>query len=252
MTTTNKPQPRQTKAKVEQPKPRNPAELMIDERFMRPEDAQRFRTAKTDGEKHDALDAITAYAVTSPETRSAGVMQKYDGNTLNLMAAIGELSDQNAKVKAGDMSRPEAILLSQAHALDALFSNLARRAHDNMGQGHYLHAAEVYLKLALRAQSQCRTTLETLSAIKNPPVVFARQMNVSNGPQQVNNGVAATAPQPVAKEATQAQQIESATNKLSGESYELLPDTRASQAARRIDTPVEALGEIHRAEDGGR
>lgn len=29
------------------------------------------------------------------------------------------------------------------------------------------------------------------AAIKNPPVVFAKQMNVANGPQQVNNGTAA-------------------------------------------------------------
>jgi len=34
-------------------------------------------------------------------------------------------------------------------------------------------------------------TLETLATIKNPPVVFARQANVNNGGQQVNNGAAA-------------------------------------------------------------
>jgi hypothetical protein len=30
-------------------------------------------------------------------------------------------------------------------------------------------------------------TLETLATIKNPPVVFARQANIAQGPQQVNN-----------------------------------------------------------------
>ena len=44
-------------------------------------------------------------------------------------------------------------------------------------------------KLALKAQSQCRATLETLAAIKNPPVIFVKQ---ANGHQQVNNGVAAS------------------------------------------------------------
>jgi hypothetical protein len=48
------------------------------------------------------------------------------------------------------------------------------------------------LRLALKAQSQCRATLETLSAIKNPPVVIAKQANISNGHQQINNGVPAT------------------------------------------------------------
>ena len=45
------------------------------------------------------------------------------------------------------------------------------------------------MKLALKAQNQCRMTLETLAAIKNPPVIYARQANFANGPQQVNNGV---------------------------------------------------------------
>ncbi len=49
------------------------------------------------------------------------------------------------------------------------------------------------MRLALKAQSQCRATLETLATIKNPPVVFARQANIANGPQQVNNGTAAPA-----------------------------------------------------------
>ena len=43
------------------------------------------------------------------------------------------------------------------------------------------------MRLALKAQGQCRATLETLATIKNPPVVFARQANIAQGPQQVNN-----------------------------------------------------------------
>lgn len=30
-----------------------------------------------------------------------------------------------------------------------------------------------------------------LAAVKNPPLVLAKQANISNGPQQINNGVAA-------------------------------------------------------------
>jgi hypothetical protein len=36
-----------------------------------------------------------------------------------------------------------------------------------------------YLRLGLKAQSQCRATLETLVQIKNPPVVVARQANIA-------------------------------------------------------------------------
>ncbi len=55
--------------------------------------------------------------------------------------------------------------------------------------GEYIQAAETYMRLALKAQAQCRATLEALATIKSPPVVYARQANIAAGPQQVNNGV---------------------------------------------------------------
>jgi hypothetical protein len=70
-------------------------------------------------------------------------------------------------------------------AVDAIFASLARRAQMNMGE--YMNAVDRYMRLALKAQGQCRATLETLAAIKNPPVVFAKQANIAQGPQQVNN-----------------------------------------------------------------
>ena len=83
------------------------------------------------------------------------------------------------------MKRPEAMLLAQAHTLDELFNNLARRAHLQEG----IAMIDPYLRLALKAQTQCRATLETLAAIKNPPIIYAKQANFANGHQQVNNGV---------------------------------------------------------------
>ena len=53
-----------------------------------------------------------------------------------------------------------------------------------MNMGEYLHAAEAYLKLGLRAQSQCRATWEVISAIKHPPVAgYVCQANISHGHQ---------------------------------------------------------------------
>ncbi len=99
---------------------------------------------------------------------------------------LEEVLETIAKVRKGDLSGPEATLVSQAHSLNAIFSELARRSALNMGE--YIAASETYMKLALKAQAQCRATIETLAAIKNPPVVFAKQANFANGPQQVNNG----------------------------------------------------------------
>ena len=47
--------------------------------------------------------------------------------------------------------------------------------------GH-LQAAETYMRLALKSQSQCRTTVETLAEIKNPrQVAFVKQANIAGG-----------------------------------------------------------------------
>jgi len=67
------------------------------------------------------------------------------------------------------------------------------------------------MRLALRAQSQCRATLETLAVIKNPTTVaYVRQANIANGPQQVNN-----APQ-TAREVSGAQEHEESAKQTIG------------------------------------
>ena len=80
----------------------------------------------------------------------------------------------------------EAMLYGQAVTLETIFTSLARRATSQ----EYLKQFQAYLGLALKAQAQCRATLEALAEIKNPrPVAFVKQANISGGHQQVNNGV---------------------------------------------------------------
>ena len=64
---------------------------------------------------------------------------------------------------AGDMRGVETMLTAQAVALNTIFSELARRAAVNMGE--LLTATETYMRMALKAQTQCRATLETLAAL---------------------------------------------------------------------------------------
>jgi hypothetical protein len=106
---------------------------------------------------------------------------------VDVTACLNAIVDSAERVNRGDLGDAEALLMAQAVTLNALFTHLAHRAQINMGE--YLDAAERYMRLALKAQTQCRATLETLAAIKNPPTVFARQANIAHGPQQVNNGV---------------------------------------------------------------
>ena len=117
----------------------------------------------------------------------------------SVTALVQELGAQNSAVKCGDLGRAEEMLLAQAHTLDALFHSMVARSLANSEAGN-LDGSETYMRLALRAQSQSRATLETLSVVKNPPsVAFVRQANIANGPQQVNNGHGPAPSGPVAR-----------------------------------------------------
>lgn len=105
---------------------------------------------------------------------------------------VSMLASELVKVmREGDLSHAEGTLLLQARSLDSIFNNLALRVAQRLN-GTIPHAniqgTEIYLRLALKAQNQCRATLETLARIKNPPVVVGQQTNIANGPLQVNNG----------------------------------------------------------------
>lgn len=130
------------------------------------------------------------------------------------------------------------MLASQASALNTMFGELARRAAQNMDA--HMQATDAYMRMALKAQNQCRMTLETLATIKNPPVVFAKQANISNGPQQVNNGV------PVA---TGARENLPAPNKLLEHQHVERMDARTASAAGGSDTPMATLEPVNRAEN---
>jgi hypothetical protein len=186
----------------------------------------------------DTPDDGIARMLTRPETQAAGTMQVWEHN-YEVNALARELTEQIAAASRGDLSRTEGMLMSQAHTLDAIFNNLARWARLNFDAG-YLEAGDRLLRLALKSQSQCRTTGETLAEIKNPMAgAYVRQANIAAGDQQVNNGTPAPG--------SRAGKTENPQIELSRGCYELLPDTRASQAESCIDTRVEAVGEVHRA-----
>lgn len=77
------------------------------------------------------------------------------------------------------------MLAAQTIALNAVFSDIAWRAARNTME--YLPATETYLRLALKAQAQCRATIEALAEIKNPrPVAFVKQANIAQGTSALN------------------------------------------------------------------
>ena len=197
---------------------------------------------KTNTDSESEFDAVYAKTLIRPSVQAAATIYEYEscknqGRDIN--AFISELSEQVNAVKSGDLNRAEAMLIAQSHTLDEIFNNLARRAHRNMGE--HMGAAETYLRLALKAQSQCRATLETLAQIKNPPIVYARQANIANGPQQVNNGTP-----------SQAREIEKSQNELLEAKHGERLDSTTAGTASGTDSQMATVGKINRPQDSKR
>jgi hypothetical protein len=194
--------------------------------------------------KEELVDAAIAEIFLSPSVVSGRIIKgRYNHNEkININAVIDELNKQNAIMKKGDLSRPEDMLLAQAHALDNLFGELVERSRVNMGE--YFNAAEKYLRLALKAQGQCRTTIEALADIKNPkPYIQNNRAQY----QQVNNGNV--------KSQDKSEQYARAEKKIKNELLEgkineqQWMDTRAPQTASENDKELEAVGAQHRRKD---
>ncbi len=177
-----------------------------------------------------------ARTVTSPECLSASVLticQNIEHTQVNEM--IDQLKAQSAAIHNDDLSRAESMLIAQAHTLDGLFAKLASHALTS----NELGKLERYMKLALKAQSQARATLQTLGDIKAPKqIAFVKQANIGNQ-VQVNNTTTAHA----------------RTRKKQKEPNELLEthhgerlDTRAKSKTSRVNQTVATVEKQHRAD----
>jgi hypothetical protein len=175
-----------------------------------------------------------------PSLNSAAVIHSYQGNLMgkdvDMHLMIDHLRTTFTEVKDGDLHTMEAMLISQATALQTIFTSLARRAQEQ----EYQKNLEAFLGLALKAQAQSRATISALVDLKYPrQATFVKQANIANGPQQVNNAA------PVAP----ARENQSEQSKLLEAKTHERPylDIGATPAAKRGDQTVEAVGKIHRA-----
>jgi hypothetical protein len=166
------------------------------------------KSKKTAETNPDELKQAVARAQTTlrPSANAAAVIAEFGKpfGEQDVTALMVQLTKGTEALKENNLHRCEAMLFTQAHTLQSIFMNLSRRAALNMGE--HMGAMEAYMRLALKAQSQCVRTLEVLGALKNPPnVAFVNQANIAHGPQQVNNGAAVPSP---------AREIEKAPNEL--------------------------------------
>lgn len=191
-------------------------------------DLARSDSEEVAARKHAAL-------VTSPEFAAFRMMKacetKAFGEQIDAPSLMEHLREQAVAVNRGDLSQAEAALTNQAAALQSLFVRLTERGLAQSQMPNF----ESFIRLALRAQSQCRATLETLAAIKNPPIIYAKQVNQTTGPQQINNGTAAP---------SRAREIENEQSKL------LDPGTTSASVSS--NSTLEAMAKVDRAKVGRR
>lgn len=182
-------------------------------------------------------------AAVNPSINSAAVMGAYQGNLMGNDLDMGELvtglRECCERVKGGDLSDLEAMLVTQATTLQTVFASLARRAANQ----EHLRQYETFMGLALKAQAQSRATISALVDLKFPrQATFVKQANIAHGPQQVNNGT--TTPGGIAHaEEKLRQSNELLEDQSHGSAY---LDTRATTAPAGGHPTMATLVPIHR------
>lgn len=151
---------------------------------------------------------------------------------IDFTEAVAVMKEKSEKIIAGDLSELESTLSAQVVSLNAIFTALARRAMNS----EYLNQVETNLRLALKAQAQCASSIAVLATLKNPPIVFAKQANIAHGHQQINNN------QP----ATHAGKTINSSNELLSEDNNATLDTRGTIEASGANQELAALETVDR------
>ncbi len=150
----------------------------------------RIDTIRVHRQEGETDDQATARELMDPSTRHSITVLPYIscsvGNTFPLPNA-SEFSDairSNAEqAQQGNLAFMSRTLTAQALALDAIFGEFSRRAALNMNS--HLEAAERYMRLALKAQSNSRATMEALAKLHQPREQIVRHVHVNEGGQAI-------------------------------------------------------------------
>ena len=181
-------------------------------------------------EKDQTKEEAIAEFNSKSEFLSTAVKESFDiglGDNFDFQANMRVLESATKQIKSGDLSRVEEMYISQAMALEVMFSSLARRAKAQDKLLQY----EAHMRLALKAQNQCRATLQALVQLKQPSqTTFVKQANIAQGHQQVNN---------------LPEKNITPQNELLKDSYAKL-DNGTTPTTKGIDTTLEALETINR------
>jgi len=189
------------------------------------------RTLVISQKPNQSKDEAIAEKILQPSALSSAVIESYkdniQGDSLDFVLALGILEGEVSKVQSGDLTKIEEMLLSQAVALELMFTSLARRAKAQEQLLQY----ETHMRFALKAQNQSRATLQALIQLKQPSqTTFVKQANIAQGHQQVNN--------------LPEKNITPQNELLRGKHAKL--DSRATPTTEGVNSTLEAMDKINR------
>ena len=176
--------------------------------------------------------------ITMDGTANISVVRKYLrlSDDIDSRDLISQLDRDAAAISAGDLSCLERMLLSQAVTLQSMFTDLALQASGRSDPA----TTQTLTQLALKSAAGSRQAIAVLADMRAPKLaVFAKQANVSSGPQQVNNVV------PRARKKSR-----NSPNELLEDTHGQRLDTGAQSRRRRADQGAQALEPVDRAQNG--
>ncbi len=197
-------------------------------------------TLNIQGEKGKSEERKLAEVQLSPAILNTIATQSFlktFAGEVDLTEAVTVMKEKSGKIIAGDLSELESTLAAQVVSLNTIFTTLARQS----ASSEYVNQMEINMRLALKAQAQCARTIEVLSTIKNPPVIYAKQANISHGHQQVNNG----------NQPTHTGKILNSSNELLNEDNNATLDTRRTFETSSVNQNMATVETLNRGKDGG-
>lgn len=147
-----------------------------------------------------------------------------DSSTEYISEMLLQLEKQCQSASNGDLGRLEAILTTQAHVLNSIFTKYVTTAY----KAELLMQFEKYMQIALKAQNHCRQTIAVLGELQNPKrTTFIKQQNNAVN-QQIN-------------------QVESLKSKNSISENSDLLEKMPNQANELLETKIERMDERAKA-----
>ena len=156
------------------------------ERVTKPDDGSPLPQGG-DGQAVSDRGKLLAECTVAPALRHAAVISSFSepmmGDEAKWTDNVEALGDKMRDVAKGNKRTTSNMLTAQAITLDTVFTEMLRRAGNNMTQ--FPEAAERYMRMAMKAQAQSRATLDTLARLHQPREQTVKHVHVGAGGQAV-------------------------------------------------------------------